>query len=217
MIAGHAAVALVAKTKAPSVSLGWFMAVTYGLDLLWPVFLLIGAERVEISPGATAFTPLRFDHYPWSHSLLMSVVWGGSAFALAVLAGLERPTALLLGAVVVSYWFLDLPMHQPDLPLWPGTSPEVGLGLWRSVPGTLAVEGAVFAAGLLLYLKESRARDRIGSVGPAPAQRARARDLCAVPLALRNLGGLGGSPSHDPEGRLRCNISMTLCEVRPSP
>jgi hypothetical protein len=64
VIAGHAAVALIAKTKAPSVSLGWFVAATYGLDLLWPVFLLIGAERVEIAPGATAFTPLRFEHYP---------------------------------------------------------------------------------------------------------------------------------------------------------
>jgi hypothetical protein len=97
----------------------------------------------------------------------MSVVWGSSAVVVAVLAGAKRSAALLLGAVVVSHWFLDLPMHEPDLPLWPGTSPELGLGLWRSVPGTLAVEGTVFGTGLVLYLKASRARDRIGSVGLA--------------------------------------------------
>ena len=165
MFVGHAAVALAAKTKAPTVSLGWFIAATYALDLLWPVFLLAGVERVEIVPGATAFTPFRFEDYPWSHSLLMSLVWGGVAYGAAMVAGAPRAAALLLGAVVVSHWFLDLLMHEPDLPLWPGASPELGFGLWNSVAGTFLVEGALFAVGLGIYLKASRARDRIGSVG----------------------------------------------------
>jgi len=156
MIVGHAAVALVAKTRAPRVSLGWFIAATYALDLVWPVFLLVGAERVAIAPGATAFTPLQFEDYPWSHSLLMSLVWGGVVYGAALVAGVARPAALLLGAVVVSHWFLDLPMHEPDLPLWPGGSVELGFGLWNSVAGTFLIAGAVFAAGLGVYLRSSR-------------------------------------------------------------
>jgi hypothetical protein len=165
MFVGHAAVALAAKSKAPVASLGWFLAASYGLDLIWPVFLLLGVERVEIAGGATAFTPLRFVDYPWSHSLLMSVVWGALFCGVAMLAGVARAAAILLGAVVVSHWFLDLAMHAPDLPLWPGAAQEFGLGLWNSVAVTLLVEGAVFATGIALYIKASRPRDRIGSLG----------------------------------------------------
>ncbi len=71
MFVGHLAVALAAKRAAPTVSLGWLMAGVTALDLLWPIFLLIGIEHVRIVPGATAVNALVFDSYPWSHSLLM--------------------------------------------------------------------------------------------------------------------------------------------------
>ena len=60
MFAGHLAVALGAKTAQPRAPLAAYVAAAYGLDLLWPVFLLMGMERVRIQPGATAFTPLDF-------------------------------------------------------------------------------------------------------------------------------------------------------------
>jgi hypothetical protein len=164
LFVGHAGLALAAKRKLPDVSLGWLVAATYGLDLLWPVFLLLGIERVRIAPGATAFTQVAFDHYPWSHSLLMSMVWGGVVFALATWRGVSRRSALIVGAIVVSLWFLDLLMHAPDLQLSPGSSVKLGLGLWNSVAGTLAVEGLFFIACITLYLRSSRARDWIGVV-----------------------------------------------------
>ena len=34
------------------------------LDLLSPIFVLLGIEHVEVAPGDTAFTPLRFASYP---------------------------------------------------------------------------------------------------------------------------------------------------------
>jgi hypothetical protein len=48
------------------------------------------------------------------------------------------------------------------MPLWPG-GPKVGLGLWNSVPATLAVEFALFGGGLWLYLSATWPRDRIGT------------------------------------------------------
>lgn len=65
---------------------------------------------------------------------------------------------------MVSHWLLDLVVHRPDLPIFPG-GPRFGLGLWSSLPATLGVELAFFAAGLGLYLRATRARDRAGSLG----------------------------------------------------
>lgn len=164
MFVGHTAVALAAKSRDQRTSLGIFVAAAYAIDLLWPLFLLFGIEQVRIDPGNTAFTPLAFDSYPWSHSLLMTLGWG-LLFALVMRArGAERRTQVLVFLLVASHWVLDAIAHRPDMPLWPGSSPLIGLGLWNSVAATLLVEGAMFAAGLLLYLRCTRAADRVGSI-----------------------------------------------------
>jgi hypothetical protein len=165
MFVGHTAVALAASSRVPRVPLGWWVAAAFGLDLLWPIFLLLGIEKASIAPGATAFNPLVFDHYPWSHSLLMACVWGLCAFGIAHWRGIASGASWLLAAVVVSHWVLDWITHAPDMPLWPGNSPLLGLGLWDSIAGTVIVEGAMFAAGIWLYLRATRAADRVGSVG----------------------------------------------------
>ena len=73
--------------------------------------------------------------------------------------------AWIVGASVASHWLLDATMHRPDLPLWPGSDTLVGMGLWNSVPLTVIIELALLAIGLALYLRDTRARDRIGSWG----------------------------------------------------
>lgn len=162
MFIGHLALALGAKRAVPKVSLGWLVAATLFLDLLWPLLLLLGWERVEIAPGITAFTPLDFVSYPISHSLLTVIGWSLLVgFAYAGWRG-DRRGAWALALLVLSHWLLDAISHRPDMPLWPGASPHVGLGLWQSVPATLLVEGLMFALGLFAYLKGTRARDGIG-------------------------------------------------------
>ena len=165
MFIGHFAVAFAAKRAVPTVSLGtWFVACEL-VDLIWPVFLLVGLEKVSIAPGITAFTPLDFVSYPWTHSLLMCAVW---AVAMAVLYSAlrrDKVDAIVIGIVVLSHWFLDAIVHRPDLPLAPGSDVKIGLGLWDSVPGTLVLEMAMFVAGLGFYMAGSQARDHIGSYG----------------------------------------------------
>jgi hypothetical protein len=152
MFVGHLAVAFAAKPVAPAANIGWLMAGVTMLDLVWPVFVLAGIERVRIMPGATAFTPLIFDSYPWSHSLLMAFVWGVVLAAVARMFRVAAP-AWLLVALVVSHWVLDAASHAPDMPLWPGPSPLLGLGLWYSIPLTLIVEGLIWVAALTIYLR----------------------------------------------------------------
>jgi uncharacterized membrane protein YhaH (DUF805 family) len=93
----------------------------------------------------------------------MAIVWslvvGGVYFARRG----DRRSAVIVGLLVLSHWVLDFPMHAPDLPLWPGSSVKVGLGAWRSIPLTIVLELIVFIPGLVIYLRTTRARDRIGS------------------------------------------------------
>jgi len=162
MFIGHFAVGLASKTAAPRASLGWLMTAPLLLDLLWPVFLLLGLERVRIAPGDTAFTPLAFDSYPWSHSLLMSVIWallfGGGYF----LATRYARGAVVIALGVVSHWVMDAITHRPDLPLAPWSSTMVGYGLWNSPRATLLVELGLFAAAVWMYSRTTVSRDRTG-------------------------------------------------------
>lgn len=164
MFVGHAGVALAAKSRTPTVSLGWLLAAAFGLDLIWPVLVLARVERVTIVPGAMAFNALVFESYPWSHSLLLSVVWGTVAAGMATALGQPRKGALILGTLVVSHWLLDFVTHAPDLPLSPGLSTRVGLGLWNSAAATIAVEGSLYVAGIVLYLRSTRRNSRTGSL-----------------------------------------------------
>lgn len=160
MFIGHYAVAFASKRVAPQVSLGILFMSSLWIDLLWPVLLLLGIEQVGIVPGITKATPLDFIYYPFSHSLVAVVFWALSFGAVwfALLRSLKP--AIVLAAVVLSHWFLDLIVHRPDLPLWLSGETRVGLGLWYSIPATLLVEGGLFFAGAAVYLSATRATDR---------------------------------------------------------
>jgi len=165
MFIGHFAVGLASKRAAPKASLGWLMAAPMLLDLLWPLFLIAGIEHVRIMPGDTPFTPLEFDWYPWSHSLLMTAVWSVLAGALFWRFTRYVRGAVVIGLGVFSHWVLDAITHRPDLPIYPGSPIMIGLGLWRSVVGTAVVEVAMFVGAAWLYARTTSAKDRIGRWG----------------------------------------------------
>jgi LexA-binding, inner membrane-associated putative hydrolase len=158
---GHFAVGFASKKYAPRANLAALLAAALFLDVLWPIFVIAGWEQVRIDPGNTRFTPLDFVRYPWSHSLLMSMAWA-TAFALVFYASSRyRRGAVVIWIGVVSHWILDWISHRPDMPLYPG-GPKLGLGLWNSIPGTMIVEVAMYAAGVYLYTHATRACDASG-------------------------------------------------------
>ncbi|WP_247232083.1 hypothetical protein [Telluribacter sp. SYSU D00476] len=169
MFIGHFGVGLGAKSIRPAISLGTLFLASQLLDLMWPTFLLMGLEEVTIQPGITEVTPLNFTHYPISHSLLLVLGWSLLAGVLYWILRRKREgarlDAMVVGLCVLSHWLLDVIMHRPDLPLYPGDSPMLGLGLWNSLAGSVVVESILFAAGVVLYARSTSAQDRIGSIG----------------------------------------------------
>lgn len=166
MFIGHFGVGFGAKAAEPRISLGSLFLAAQFVDLLWATLLLLGLEHVEIKPGVTKITPLDFVSYPISHSLLMVCVWGLLFGVIYWRVRKRMKGAVVLGVCVVSHWVLDLIVHRPDLPLYPGESPRLGLGLWNSLGGALLLEGLIFVAGLVLYLRVTRAKNRVGVYGP---------------------------------------------------
>jgi hypothetical protein len=163
MFIGHFAVGLAAKRAAPKVSLGTLFLSIQFLDLLWPVLLLLDLEHVRINVGDTPFTPLDFYDYPISHSLVTTAGWSLLFGVVYFLTKRYSRGAVILGLGVFSHWILDLVTHRPDLPIAPGSSTYLGLGLWNSVSWTMIVEGALFAVGVILYLRSTVAADRTGT------------------------------------------------------
>lgn len=164
MFIGHFAMGLAAKRWAPQISLGTAFIAALLPDVIFFFLLLGGVERVTVAPGDTVVAPLRFEHYPISHSLLMVAVWGLAFGLLCSGRGRGRKGAPMLAGLAVSHWVLDFVSHRPDMPLVPGNAAVVGLGLWNSLWATLLAEGLLFAAGIALYLTSAQARQGRGRV-----------------------------------------------------
>src|SRR5690349_5527200 len=163
MFLGHFGVALAAKCVAPRPALGTTIMAAQWPDGVWPIFVLLGLERVEIVPDATRVMPLDFVSFPYTHGLVAGVGW---AALFATVYGSVRKDwrgGGWLAVLVLSHWLLDVIAHRPDMPTWPG-GPKLGLGLWNSLAGSLTVELGSFGIGAWIYARLAPARDRLGVV-----------------------------------------------------
>lgn len=153
MFIGHFATSFLTKKESATLSLALMFIAVQFLDLLWPILVLLGIETMSVAPGITKLTPLDFTYYPWSHSLMMSAVWGALLGGVYFAFTKNRKNALILGALVVSHWVLDLIVHRPDLPLTPFSDFKLGLGLWNYPVAEILIEFSLFFAGIYVYLK----------------------------------------------------------------
>ena len=157
MIAGHFGLAAAVKARARSTPLWALMLACQWLDVVFVVLFLAGIESIEPIAGAAqgAYGAVII-HADYTHSLigaaLLSALFGG-------LAGLRygRRSGLILAAVVMSHWVLDLIVHRHDMPLYPGvSSPRFGFGLWQSPGLAVAAELILMLGGAALYWHAAR-------------------------------------------------------------
>ena len=165
MFVGHFAVGLAAKPLAPKVSLATLILAAAFADVLWIVFFVTGLEHVEIAPGLMATNSLNLVSVPFSHSLLMDAVWGLLCAGIYFLARRDSRGAWIIAAAVLSHWVLDVVTHRPDMQLAPGIDTRLGLGLWNSPTATLIVEGLLWFASIVLYVRATRPNGRAGIFG----------------------------------------------------
>ena len=165
MFIGHFGLSFAAKKAAPKVSLGMLFVATQFVDLLWPLLLVLNVEKVAVVPGYTKTNAFEFTYYPYTHSLLMGVVWGLVVGGLYFLFKRDGRGALVVGLCVLSHWFLDLVVHTTDLPLSPFGDAKVGFGLWNHVAAALILELIVFFGGTYIYAGFTKAKNGVGKWG----------------------------------------------------
>ena len=157
MFVGHYSIAFAAKTERNRVPL-WvlFVAVQF-LDYIWATLVLLGIEKLRVIKGFTAGSMLDSYFHPYSHSLIAAVAWSGvAALAYGTFCSrhgcqYRKSAALIVGLAVFSHWILDLIAHPRDLPIYDNTW-KVGFGLWNYRDLEFALEIAMLAAGIILYL-----------------------------------------------------------------
>ncbi len=168
MFLGHYGVALALKRKEPKVSLGTLFVACELVDVLWGAFLVLGWEHLRILPDENPLLVLQFYDYPITHSLVGALAWRIAAAAVYY-SWPTRDTSrhwqatVLVGAAVASHWLLDFVVHVPDLPIAGNDSSKLGLGLWRHLGISVALELLLLAAGVVLYV---RGRSRRHPVRP---------------------------------------------------
>ena len=165
MFIGHFGVGFAGKKIDKNPSLGTMFLAAQFLDLIWPVFILIGLEKVKIEPGISAANPLDFVYYPFSHSLFIVLIWGFLFGLVYYLVKKNIRSAVVLGLLVLSHWILDFIVHIPDLPIFPWSNFKVGMGLWNSLVLSVTLEFLIFFGGAYFYISATKTKNKKGTFG----------------------------------------------------
>ena len=144
------------KICAPN-TFGCLFVAAYAIDLLYFLFLALGIDKL--------------DYDPWSHSLLMAIVWSAVAGLIALFFSRKFRSGLVIGLVVFSHWILDIIVWD-NIPIFFDKTQRVGLGLYSrigfSLTGLTFGSGTIIAASLelgmllaglatyILFLRKSR-------------------------------------------------------------
>jgi hypothetical protein len=157
MFVGHYSVAFAAKSERNKIPL-WvlFVAVQF-LDYIWATLVLFGIEKLRVLKGFTAGSMLDSYFHPYSHSLIAAILW--SVVAAIVYKTLcsrhgclySQIAPLIVCIAVFSHWVLDLIAHPRDLAIYDNRW-KVGFGLWNYRDPEFALEIALLAVGIMLYL-----------------------------------------------------------------
>src|SRR5216117_1997186 len=157
MFVGHYSVAFAAKSEKNRIPL-WvlFVAVQF-LDYIWATLVLLGIEKLRVIKGFTAASMLDSYFHPYSHSLITAMAWSGVAALLYKTiwrAKASSSAAVIVGLAVFSHWILDLIAHPRDLAIYDNEW-KVGFGLWNYRDPEFALEIALLACGIILYLSRN--------------------------------------------------------------
>jgi hypothetical protein len=157
MFVGHYSVAFAVRSEKNKIPLWILFIAVQLLDYIWATLVLLGIEKVRVIKGFTAGSMLDSYFHPYSHSLITAILW--SCVAAIVYKPISswlgfvytKSASLIIGVAVFSHWILDLIAHPRDLAIYDNAW-KVGFGMWRYRNPEFALEIALLAVGIVLYL-----------------------------------------------------------------
>ena len=162
---GHLAIGFAAKKYAPRIPLIVFLIAAYAIDLIYFIFLALGIDNL--------------DYDPWSHSLLMAVIWSVSGGLITLLFSKKFRSGLVIALVVFSHWILDIIVWD-NVPLFFDKTLRIGFGLYNRIGFSLmglkldsgtaiaaAIEMGMLVMGLIIYFLYLRKLQKEKRVLPA--------------------------------------------------
>jgi hypothetical protein len=193
MFIGHFALGLALKRADKTLSLGLLFIAVQLPDLLYGFALLTGIEKVNIVAGANPLTSVEYTFFPYSHSLVATLLWSGLIALIFLIAPLKSrmpksKTVLVMAAAVLSHFVLDVIVHNPDVDVFGNGAYKVGLGLWNFPVASYAVEAVLLVTGLWVYLKATKSTTSIGKYG-LPI-------LATILLILNAISTFGSAPAN---------------------
>jgi len=184
MIAGHFGLAAAVKAREPATPLWALMLASQWMDVVFVPLFVAKVETLEPIAGAATNGGQpgygqAIIHADYTHSLVGALVLA-LVFALPAAWRWGRRSGVVLGAVVMSHFVLDLLMHHHDMPILPGDrGMTLGFGLWRWPALSIALELALVLGGSFAYARAALATTRAAD----PARLGRARLASGIVLA----------------------------------
>lgn len=158
MFIGHIGVALALKKADKEINIAWLIGASLFLDIMLWLFVFFEIEQVYAPANFATERFLRFN-FPYSHSLLASVIWSAFIFTITWLISHKKRTAWILAIAVFIHFILDWIVHVPELPLAGASSLKIGLGLWHHVLTAFFLEVVLLIAGMVIYFYASPAKN----------------------------------------------------------
>jgi membrane-bound metal-dependent hydrolase YbcI (DUF457 family) len=154
MFVGHYSASFALKAAKPAIPLWVLFLAVQAVDIGWGTLVLLGVEHANYVPGFTKAFPLDLSYMPFTHSLVSGLIWAAACAAIYfVWRGRDGiGAAMIVGLAVLSHWFLDLPVHVADLPLY-DNSMKQGFGLWNYPVPELALEVGLLLGAVWLYAR----------------------------------------------------------------
>jgi hypothetical protein len=140
------------------------------IDIMFGILMLAGVEHARFVPAMAGVYPFDLYDYPYSHSMTGGIVLSLLGFLLyrywpVRTSGSRLRPALIFGAAIFSHFLCDIISHRPDLPIFGNDSPRIGLGLYGSMAGSVALEATLFVLGLYWHQKAVPRSSSIGRPG----------------------------------------------------
>ena len=148
----HIGMGVAAKKIAPDISVIFLIITAELIEIVFFVFVAAGVETMPL-PDKAPFSP-------YSHSVIMGIIWSVVAALVTFLISKNKKTSIIIGLLVLSHTILDI-IASPKLAFYPtdtkmpiffNDSLSVGLGLWKYKTVAFIGEFGILIVGFIIYI-----------------------------------------------------------------